>query len=429
MSDPVVTSVSPTVGPAGTTVACTGTGFKAVTGLSVGGISVTPTIVSDTELRFSVVSTMPIGADDIVLDFTGSVAGPSFTVTTTPPPGRSPLFWPGGVNHPVNVPIKTGAIYVDAKLPPRGANAIGVEKIVFNMDPTLAVTPVYKNSGQHDPNRCLGSGGLFSPAISLPYNQKLLVPSSGLNYPGGFVDADGVTRWEAGNVAHCTNPGKLTAGHMTSPGSLIDDSFDGASGGSGLSTILGTIRVGEFLHGTDGSSTTINGHTFKNIRHALRFNLYGKTDMSSAGTGFRWPATHPDGGYNNPSLNNYYGGTVPECVEGSRLAIRQTVNLATMGLTTTPGYLFAWILQMYGGYPCNDAAPGFGWPICMETSALGDAEAEFATVFGTPFAAKTSAWGQDAAKILAILAVVDNNTATSIGGVGTPLQPLAPAFS
>jgi Pectate lyase superfamily protein/IPT/TIG domain len=105
MADPTISSVTPTVGPTGTAVTVSGTGLSAVTGATVGGIAVTPTIVSDTELRFTVPTGTPVGADDIVLAFTASSAGPAFTVTgsgsgliavprslTPPPPPPADAF-------------------------------------------------------------------------------------------------------------------------------------------------------------------------------------------------------------------------------------------------------------------------------------------------------------------------------------------------
>lgn len=337
---------------------------------------------------------------------------------------RSPFFWPFLSTSIWNQPIGTNAVYVNAKLPPRGKTAISAEKIAMNMDTTQPVVPVWQNGGQHDTNRCTGSLGLFSPAINIPYNQSLIIPSSGLNYPGAFIGSDSATRWEAGNFAHCTNGGKVTAGHMKNSGTVTDAGLGGASGGSGLSTLGGTIRYGEFTHGTNGTGDGV-------IRHALRFNLYGQTDLSSAGSGFRWPATSADGGYKTPGSNNFYGGSVPQAVEGSLFAIPQSINLSTLGLSSTPGHVIAQTLQNYGGYVCNDSAPGFTWPICVELSQLGDVTVEFQNFYGFAFggtAGGANKWANDCAIILANLYVVDNNTPTNIGGGGAPLQPLAPSF-
>src|SRR5580693_10208299 len=100
---------------------------------------------------------------------------------------RSPQFWPFLNTSIWNQPIGTSATYTPAYLAPRPNQAIGAEKVPLNMDYTQTSVTVYKNKGQHDSNRCTGSDGPFSPAISLPYAQSLLIPSSNDNYPGAFT--------------------------------------------------------------------------------------------------------------------------------------------------------------------------------------------------------------------------------------------------
>ena len=46
---------------------------------------------------------------------------------------------------------------------------------------------------------------------------------------------------------------------------------------------------------------------------------------------------------------------------------------------------------------------------------------------GSP--SQNSAWFNDFKKMMAVIKVVDNNNPGSIGGGGTPRQPLAPPFS
>ena len=57
---------------------------------------------------------------------------------------------------------------------------------------------------------------------------------------------------------------------------------------------------------------------------------------------------------------------------------------------------------------------------------------EFRQVWGYSYATNPTAtsgnWGKDLQKIYSSLYVVDNNTSASIGGGGTPRQPLAPPF-
>jgi hypothetical protein len=51
------------------------------------------------------------------------------------------------------------------------------------------------------------------------------------------------------------------------------------------------------------------------------------------------------------------------------------------------------------------------------------------TIGGSDFSSKATPWGRDMDRLFLALAVIDNNTATSVGGGGTPRQPLAPPFA
>lgn len=83
---PTITSISPTSGLVGTTVTITGTNLSTVTSVTLNGLSVTYTIVSNTSITFVV----PVGATSGIVSVTnpdGSANGPTFTVTvpTFPP--------------------------------------------------------------------------------------------------------------------------------------------------------------------------------------------------------------------------------------------------------------------------------------------------------------------------------------------------------
>ena len=88
--------------------------------------------------------------------------------------------------------------------------------------------------------------------------------------------------------------------------------------------------------------------------------------------------------------------------------------------------MLAWTLQSYGAYLVDDSA----WSsasICVEEGPAGLFEQQFQSDWGFALATNgtTSSFAVDFAKILEKLVVVDNNSPTSIGGGGAPLQPLA----
>lgn len=361
---------------------------------------------------------------------------------------RSALTWPFGINTWPNQPIGTGATYIDGKIPARVNTSTGASKpqeIPMGTDQTQPSVQIFQNAGQTG-NRCLSTGS-FSPAITIPYNQLLVIPSAGDNYPPAFIgasgDGPGNLRYEGGNFAHCTNGGLITAGHFGNHGTMVDNAVGGGSGGSGLSTFAGTIRFGEFTNGTDGVTTaTVSGYTFKTIRHCLRIDLR-VSDLGQGldGKGYSWPANKADGGYNQPANNNYYSGVVPSLVNGTLLAIPQTVDLNSLGLTTKPGKQLAWTFQNFGAR-CANTQHNSTWAIATEWSVsaggatqrvaqanLGDTNSEFFNLFGFPmFTPSTTAFGKDMNIIIQKLSVVSNDSATNIGGGGTPITALAPSF-
>jgi hypothetical protein len=151
--------------------------------------------------------------------------------------------------------------------------------------------------------------------------------------------------------------------------------------GYGGSALGGLIRLGEVQS--------------NEIRHALAFAV-PRSDMAH---GPVWPAIAEDG-------NATYGGTLHM---GQLVAIPRTVNLSSLGLS--PGGLaLARALRDYGAY-------------------LVDASSNF-TFFAEPTAEDLlGGMRADLEKIRQQLRIVTNSSATSVGGGGTPIAPLAPGFT
>lgn len=373
-----------------------------------------------------------------------------------PTPGTTIASGSNGVSLP------TGTINVASTT---GFNIPGSITITIGSNTTVVA---YTNIAGNSFTGCTGGTGTLATGnvvgqwlSSIPYNQSLIVPSSTDNYPPAFIgattDGTGNLRYEGGNFAHCTNGALPTAGHFGSRGTIIDDATGGASGGSGLSTLYGTIRYLEFTNGTDGSTATVGGYTFPCIRHCLRIDL--RTTDLSVGTvppgtpggalaplatapGYRWPANKADSGYNSASDPNYYSNSVAAICEGALLAIPWTVDLNTLGLTTKPAKQLAWTFQNFGCRPAN-TQHGSTWAIATEWSVgtggatqrvaiappLTDTSSEFFNLFGFPmYASPGSAFAIDMNIIITNLQVVDNDTQTNIGGGGTPLTYAAPSF-
>lgn len=120
---------------------------------------------------------------------------------------------------------------------------------------------------------------------------------------------------------------------------------------------------------------------------------------------------------------------------GALLAIPTSIDINNLGLESEPGVLLAWTLQNYGAY-IVDSSGGPSFYIDADTGLngtfSGSKREEFFNDFGTPFEQRVNSdtpWSRDMQRLLQALHLVDNNGSNSIGGGGTPLQPLAPALA
>lgn len=325
--------------------------------------------------------------------------------------------WPFDPLSIWNHPVCDRARYVPARLIRRG-HPCRVDLTPRLMDPSQRIVPVYHNGGQQG-NRCVSDNGKV--LFSMPLDENFVVPSTGQNFEFAGIDGDGLGLYGGGNFGHCTKGGIATADHGGAMGTIIDDGLPGFSGGSGLSTLGGTLTIADVLTGTPGGDGR--------IRHAFRINLCGTSDYYPYPP-FRWPATRADNYADDTSNPNHYAGVVPACVIGSLLAIPTGITAASLGLQSQAGHDFFWTFQNYGGIPANDA--GFEtFEFCGELAVNDNVERAFQRRYGMAMTGKADAnpWLIDMALMISVLAVIDNNTPTSIGGAGNPLQPYAPRFA
>jgi hypothetical protein len=195
--------------------------------------------------------------------------------------------------------------------------------------------------------------------------------------------------------------------------SILGDGNLGAHGGSGLSAVGGTIRLGELAPNSTGI-----GHALKLELYAHQYYFYG----NSSATCYAWPAVGCDS-----YAASQYGGKLPYLKPGSLLAVPSAVA-PTVQVTTIPGKLILQALTQYGGYLVDDTADNTG-SVCMEAAVT----AELQTLYGwsvdignplTPSQGAPLYW--DLVSIFRSLSVVINNSNSTIGGGGTPIVPLSP---
>ncbi len=354
-------------------------------------------------------------------EMSGDVAAPA--PTGGAPVGRDALKWPFASNSIWNMPIGSGAKYVAANLPatPGGdvwspMPMIDDERIVLR--PKATMTPInYSSAGWSGANRCNSTGGQL---VSVPMPGDYVVPNSNTNESSVFLQADGRTLVQVQPLARCAAGGPATAIVKFPSVDLYGDGATGAHGGSGLSAIGGSIRVGELRPGDQGP------------RHALKLVVYAKQVLYRCTSGaqcYRWPATTGDsyavGFYGTNGNNGNYAMRM-----GALLAIPASRDIGALGLETDPGRQLAWTLQNYGAYIVDDSyGPSFGF--AAENGPDGSVRNQFQGDYGYPLAQRVNgntAWTRDVQRLQQALFVVDNNGPGSIGGGGTPRQPLAPAF-
>ena len=319
---------------------------------------------------------------------------------------RDPLKQPFSKTSIWNMPIHKDAQYVPARI---GAPLYGFysDEEVIILKPTAPLTGIYGNYADWDAtkDRCIKQGSLiFSAPIPTDFvysknEWKGTTPNSGL----AILMADGVTIKHTQPFARCTAGTDATSHYKFPSQNLTGDGTRGGHGGSGLSTLGGTIRLGELVPGGK-------------INHALKIDLYGaKYYFYDAVTkGFRWPAVNADG----YAAGNYgtKGTPAEDCRIGALLAIPKSVTIESLNLETEPGKIMAEAFRSYGAYIVDDAA----WDavnICTEHSPDGTVLNEFSGTWGFEFeTSKGQPFANDLEKILKNLNVVINNTATTIGG-------------
>ena len=317
------------------------------------------------------------------------------------------------------MPIGSGAVYVAANLSSAlsdGMPRIDDERIVLKS--TAPLTAInYSSVGWSGGDRCGATGGLL---VSAPIPTDYVLPSDNDNSSASFLLADGRTIIQTQPLARCSAGGPATSLVAVPSVDLYGTGITGSHGGSGMSALGGSIRVGELRPGQQGP------------QHALKFNVYAKQALYKCTTKadcFRWPAVTADG-YAVGFYGTNGGNTNTAMKMGTLLAIPASVNLAGLGMETEPGKQLAWTLQNYGAYIVDDTyGPGFS--LNAENGPDGSVRSQFQADYGTPFeiwSAGSTAWSRDVQRLIKAVYVVNNNSATSIGGGGTPRQPLAPPF-
>jgi hypothetical protein len=337
--------------------------------------------------------------------------------------GRDPLKQPFASTSIWNMPIGSNAQYVAAKLSGTPGNnnkwalmpGVDADKIV--LAPTAPLTPLYySNVGWSGGNRCVATGGLL---MMVPMPASYVEPNGTANNAAAFLMPDNRTIVQTQPLARCTAGAAGTSMATFANVDLYGPGITGAHGGSGLSAIGGTIRLGELRPGTA-----------EGPHHALKVAVYAREALFKCSTRsecYRWPAVTADSGAvgRYGADNNNQNAAMKM---GALLAIPYATSIASLNLETDVAKQLAWTLQNYGAYVDDDiGVPGF--TLDAESGPAGDKRIEFKADWGFEMLDKVvnnTPWRRDMQKLVQALYVVNNNTPTTIGGGGTPRQPLAP---
>lgn len=353
------------------------------------------------------------------------------------PTTRDPFQQPFVSTSIWNQPIGSGAVYQPCNYVsnPRNESFMPVpysDFMLICLTPNAPPTTIRYSSVGWSGNRCVVTNDVpvwetdpIATGVPIPFD--FVVPGNVTwNSCSAFLMADGHTLLQTQPFARCS-PGSIPTSLTQFPGNpaiggppredLYGTGIYGMQGGSRLSSLGGTIRLGEMRPGQIG------------IPHAIKLEVDAVHTLkrpSSLADAFRWPAFSADS-----SWASYYGLGTPGpsgAKMGCLLAIPASVNINTIGIETAPGLQLAWTLQNYGGYVCDNIGAS-GWATSTEEGYHGSFLAQFQSDWGFPFEQRqsdNSPWVRDWIRCYTRFAVVDNNSPTSIGGGGTPLVPLAP---
>lgn len=271
-------------------------------------------------------------------------------------------------------------------------------------------------------------------ALLLPDNETLVQMQP--VYRCGFYPAPLLARW--GNK---TDGGPQRFPNTTS---IFGDGALGAHGGSGLSSIGGSIRSGELLPSA------------KPIAHALKIELanfwyYGGAELNpptinnGGNTQYVWPAIGSNGAFNSTSGKSTagYTGTNPHVAPGALLAIPAAVADSVRTTTIVGGKIKQAFID-YGGYIVDGSGKGTGGhphhnlaAICMDAVVNAELRKQYNVSIAYPHgvgnpalhnegnSADRALYG-DLLRVFQALHAVTNNGPASVGGGGKPRKPRKP---
>jgi hypothetical protein len=331
---------------------------------------------------------------------------------------RDARKWPFLSSSIWNTPIGSGAVFHDPgifrtpfPLPQNFFSDDDYFIVTSNDDPQ---TPWYNQGWWGEPAgeaHCNITGRLLG---NIPFPVNVTVRAFSNNNAAALLQPDNHTIINTQPLYRCT-PGSPVLSMLLKGIGAQDDIVSsngtwGAHGGSRLSSIGGTIRLGELLPDAPP------------IQHALKLQLNAPSYYYNQRPGYIWPALQCDGYAFDLNNTKHYDGNDIYMSPGSLLAIPSNV---TVKVTTVPGQKLLFTLKNYGGYLCDNTAANRG-TLGTEHGVTDEFQAAYGYEFNASPTGSSAAWYNDLLTLFQSLQVVINNRDNTVGGGGTPLQPPAP---
>ncbi|MBN2801648.1 MAG: hypothetical protein JXR91_01000 [Deltaproteobacteria bacterium] len=194
------------------------------------------------------------------------------TGTCTP---RNPYLHPFAIDSIWNMPIHGNARYVDAGIGKPTAWGVTIDEEDIILDPDAPLVNIYKNSWATD-QRCTNVSGYMTQA---PLPDGWMFPAYSGNGCAAVLDSDGVTLRQFQSLHRCATSGDAYALVEYPSENIFGDGIEGAHGGSGLSSIGGSIRIGDM---TPAGDIFNDPDTY--IPHVLKINVYARLYLQYTGS-------------------------------------------------------------------------------------------------------------------------------------------------
>jgi hypothetical protein len=383
---------------------------------------------------------------------------------------RNPFLWPFAANSIWNTPIGSAAQYSPAHIynetltlrdrgPPSGFH--NDQDWIVRVSATDPLTQWINDAGQF-PGGCnakQSKGRPPAPPIRFP--ASLVTDCQGNNNAAAILQPDNKTLLQTQPLYRPKANGPLISWFkagapqdfpwqvdVMSGDSPQLQSALGSHGGSGLSGIGGTIRLGELLNSTGPILHALKLEVWSgpyyfgglpNLQNSScapwspPYTVLGSKRLPCVPSGGRnqyvWPAIGSDSGSQHGG--KLYFGEDRHFAPGALLAIPPAVS-ETLALTTPVGRKIGQALTDFGGYIVDDTgSKRGGGAICMEPGVSDEVVAAYGPDQDFHIQAKVkpgSPLYADLLQIFRSLAVVTNNGPDSMGGGGTPRRPAPPPF-